>query len=49
MRLSPPWLLSGFGRGVRLVEILIWLIKTVAEAVIRYSVSKVLDFIFKRR
>ena len=38
------------GKEVGLViDLLTWLIKTVAEAVIRYGVSKVLDYLLKRR
>ena len=36
------------GREVRAVEFVLWFIQTVAEAVIRYGVSKVLDYLFKR-
>ena len=32
-----------------MVELFLWLLKTVAEAVIRYGVSKVLDYLLKRR
>ncbi len=37
------------GKEVRMVEIVLWLLKTVAETVIRYGVGKVLDFLLKRR
>lgn len=30
------------------MEIVVWLIRSIAETVIRYGVSKVLDFILKR-
>ena len=30
------------------MEFVIWLLKTVAEAVIRYGVSKVLDYLLRR-
>ena len=31
------------------MEVIVWLVKTVAETVIRYGVGKVLDFLLKRR
>jgi len=31
------------------MEVLFWLLKTVAETVIHYGVGKALDFFFKRR
>ena len=37
------------GKEVRMVEILLWLLKTVAETVIYYGVGKTLDYFFKRR
>ena len=37
------------GKEVSLLEIIIWLLKTVAEAVIRHGVSKVIDYLLKRK
>ena len=37
-----------YGKEVTRMEILLWILKTVAETVIRYGLSKVLDYLLKR-